>query len=311
MMRQGREDRRPGPFRTTLRRLMSRGSARVAAAVLLVFLVAAVFGPALAPEDPLAQELGRRLEPPSADRLLGTDEFGRDVLSRLLHGTRISLFIGLVSVGIGLLFGGTLGLVAGYSGGWVDNLGMRIVDVMLAFPSVLLAVIIVAVLGPSLRNAMIAVGIVSVPQYARLVRSQVMTVRELPFVEAQRAMGFRDARILFRTVLPHCTAPLIVQSSLGLATAILDAAGLSFLGLGAQPPAPEWGAMLGQGRQYVVMAPWILAAPGAAILLVVLGFNLLGDGLRDALDPRLAATFRHPSAAGRSAARPLSPGRSA
>jgi peptide/nickel transport system permease protein len=283
----------------------------VAAAVLLVFLVAAVLGPTLAPEDPLTQELGRRLEAPSADRLLGTDEFGRDVFSRLLHGTRISLFIGLVSVGIGLLFGGTLGLVAGYFGGWIDNLGMRVVDVMLAFPSVLLAVIIVAVLGPSLRNAMIAVGIVGVPQYARLVRSQVMTVRELPFVEAQRAMGCRDARILLRTVLPHCLAPLIVQSSLGLATAILDAAGLSFLGLGAQPPAPEWGAMLGQGRQYVVTAPWILAAPGAAILLVVLGFNLLGDGLRDALDPRLAATFRHPSAADRPAARPLSPGRTA
>jgi peptide/nickel transport system permease protein len=263
-------------------------------AILAVFLLGAVFGPVLAPEDPLAQDLRRRLEPPSREHVLGTDEFGRDVLSRLIHGTRISLLIGLVSVGIGVVVGGTLGLTSGYFGGWVDHVGMRVVDIMLAFPSVLLAVIVVAALGPSLLHAMIAVGIVSVPQYARLVRSQVLTVRSMPFVEAGRALGTPPGRILFRTVLPHCVAPLVVQASLGLATAILDAAGLSFLGLGAQPPAPEWGAMLGFGREYVVHAPWVLAAPGTAILLTVLGFNLIGDGLRDALDPRLAATFRSP-----------------
>lgn len=284
-----------GEGRRLVARLGRRGSVRLAAGILAVFLVGAVLGPALAPADPVAQDLSRRLEPPGREHLLGTDEFGRDVLSRLIHGTRISLLVGLVSVGIGVALGGTLGLVTGYFGGWVDNLGMRIMDIALAFPSILLAVIIVAVLGPGLFHAMIAVGIVGVPQYARLVRAQVLTVRVQPFVEADRALGSPDRRVLFRTVLPHCTAPLIVQASLGLATAILDAAGLSFLGLGAQPPLPEWGAMLGHGREYILHAPWILAAPGAAILLTVLGFNLLGDGLRDALDPRLAGAFRSPA----------------
>lgn len=285
---------RGGEGGRVLGRLASRASARVGTWILVAFVAVAAFGPAFAPADPVRQDLSRRLEPPSGDHLLGTDEFGRDVLSRLIHGTRISLFIGLVSVGIGVAAGGALGLVTGYFGGWVDNLGMRIVDVALAFPSILLAVIVVAVLGPGLFHAMIAVGIVGVPQYARLVRAQVLTVRAQPFVEADRALGATDRRIVLRTVLPHCTAPVVVQASLGLATAILDAAGLSFLGLGAQPPLPEWGAMLGNGREYIVHAPWILAAPGTAILLTVLGFNLLGDGLRDALDPRLAATFRSP-----------------
>jgi peptide/nickel transport system permease protein len=275
-----------------LARLSRRGSVRLAAGILAVFLAGAVLGPAIAPADPVEQDLARRLEPPGREHLLGTDEFGRDVLSRLIHGTRISLLVGLVSVGIGVALGGTLGLVTGYFGGWVDHLGMRIMDIALAFPSVLLAIIVVAVLGPGLFHAMIAVGIVGVPQYARLVRAQVLTVRAQPFVEAERALGTPDARVLFRTILPHCTAPLIVQASLGLATAILDAAGLSFLGLGAQPPLPEWGAMLSHGREYILHAPWILAAPGAAILLTVLGFNLLGDGLRDALDPRLAGPVR-------------------
>jgi peptide/nickel transport system permease protein len=262
-----------------------------------VFLVGAVLGPTLAPRDPLQQDLSQRLRPPDAEHWLGTDEFGRDVASRLMYGTRLSLVVGLMSVGIGLALGGTLGLVTGYFGGWVDFVGMRLVDVMLAFPSILLAVVVVAVLGPSLTNAMIAVGIVSVPVYARLVRSRVLSIRAMQFVEADRAIGARDRRILVRTVLPHCTAPLMVQASLGLATAILDAAGLSFLGLGAQPPVPEWGAMLGHGREYVIHAPWILAAPGAAILLTVLGFNLVGDSLRDALDPRLVTTFRRAGAA--------------
>lgn len=275
-----------------LARLGRRGTAKVGLAILGVFVVAAVLGPTLAPRDPLAQDLTRRLAPPNGEHWLGTDEFGRDVLSRLLHGTRLSLFVGIVSVGIGLGLGGALGLVTGYFGGWVDLVGMRLVDVMLAFPGILLAIVVVAVLGPGLVHAMIAVGIVGVPAYARLIRAQVLSVRALPFVEADRALGARDGRILVRTVLPHCTAPLLVQASLGLATAILDAAGLSFLGLGAQPPAPEWGAMLGHGREYVIHAPWILVAPGAAILLTVLGFNLVGDSLRDALDPRLAAIVR-------------------
>jgi peptide/nickel transport system permease protein len=286
---------RSGGGRRLVRRLGARGSVRLGAGILAVFLIVSAVGPALAPADPVEQDLARRLAPPSRLHLLGTDEFGRDVLSRLIHGTRISLLVGLVSVGIGVVLGGTIGLVAGYFGGWVDNLGMRFMDIALAFPSILLAIIVVAVLGPGLFHAMIAVGIVGVPQFARLVRSQVLTVRAQPFVEAERALGSPEARVVFRTVLPHCTAPLVVQASLGLGTAILDAAGLSFLGLGAQPPLPEWGAMLGHGREYIIHAPWILAAPGAAILLTVLGFNLLGDGLRDALDPRMATTFR-PSA---------------
>ncbi len=278
--------------RRILGRMARRTGGRIGIALLGLFLVGAAFGPRLAPEDPLEQCLEDRLQKPSGDHWLGTDEFGRDVLSRLLHGTRISLFVGVVAVTIGVVVGGTLGLVTGYFGGWVDMLGMRLVDVLLAFPSILLAVIIVAVLGPSLSNAMVAVGIVAIPHYARIVRSSVLMVRNLPFVEADRSIGFPERRILRRSVLPHCVAPLIVQASLGLATAILDAAGLSFLGLGAQPPNPEWGAMLGQGRSYVIHAPWVLAAPGGAILLTVLGFNLIGDALRDALDPRLAATFR-------------------
>ncbi|MEZ5065158.1 MAG: ABC transporter permease [bacterium] len=250
----------------------------------------------------MAQNLPARLQAPSAAHWLGTDEFGRDVFARLLHGTRVSLAVGFVAVGIGVVFGGLVGLATGYFGGWVDGVGMRAMDILLAFPGVLLAVVVVAILGPSLSNAMIAVGVVGVPHYARIVRASVLTVRALPFVETERALGSPEGRILFRTILPHCLPPLLVQSSLGLATAILDAAGLSFLGLGAQPPTPEWGAMLGHGREYVIHAPWILIAPGAAILLTVLGFNLVGDALRDALDPRLSSSFRTESPRARSVA---------
>lgn len=271
---------------------LARPSAMLGVGLAVAFLALAAFGPSLAPLDPLEQNLGARLLAPGGEHLLGTDEFGRDIWSRLLHGTRVSLFVGVVAVAIGALVGGLVGLLAGYRGGAWDLLGMRLVDILLAFPSVLLAIVVVAVLGPSLQNAMIAVGVVGIPHYARIVRSSVLAVRAQPFVEAKRALGAGEGRILFRTVLPHCLPPILVQSSLGLATAILDAAGLSFLGLGAQPPTPEWGAMLGQGRQYVIQAPWVLAAPGAAILLTVLGFNLVGDALRDALDPRLSATFR-------------------
>jgi peptide/nickel transport system permease protein len=269
-----------------------RAGGRIGLGLLAFFLLAAALGPSVAPHDPLEQELSRRLEAPGREHWLGTDEFGRDVLSRLLYGTRVSLLVGVVSVAIGVVAGGSLGLVTGYFGGWVDQAGMRLVDVMLAFPSIVLAIIVVAVLGPSLAHAMVAVGIVGIPHYARIVRASVLSVKGMPFVEAERAVGASAPRILRRTILPQCSAPLLVQASLGLATAILEAAGLSFLGLGAQPPTPEWGAMLGQGRAYVIHAPWVLAAPGAAILLTVLGFNLIGDGLRDALDPRLAATFR-------------------
>ena len=277
--------------RRVLSRLVRRPASRVGLVILATLVLGAAIGPVLAPQSPYLQDLDHRLVPPGDGHLLGTDEFGRDILSRLLYGTRISLTIGMVSVGIGLLAGGLLGLVTGYLGGRVDMIGMRVVDVLLAFPGILLAVVIVAILGPSLTNAMIAVGIVGVPHFARLLRGAVLSVKSQPFVEAQVAMGVPRGRILFRTILPPCVAPLMVQTSLGLASAILEAAGLSFLGLGAQPPTPEWGAMLGQGRDLVIHAPWVLAMPGIAILLSVLGFNLVGDGIRDALDPALEGIF--------------------
>ena len=268
------------------RRFLRHRGAVTGVCLIGFFLVVAVSAPWVAPHSPLDQELTRRLQPPSSEHLLGTDDFGRDLLSRVLHGSRISLTVGLVAVALALAVGGTLGLVAGFYGGTVDLLLMRVVDVMLAFPTILLSIAVVAALGPSLTNAMIAVGITGIPVYARLVRGVVLQVKNLEYVTAARALGARDGRILFRAVLPNCLAPILVQSSLGLATAILDAAGLSFLGLGAQPPTPEWGAMLSQGRQLVLDAPWALTAPGVAILLSVLGFNLLGDGLRDLFDPR-------------------------
>ena len=268
------------------RRLRRNRLALVGCVVLLGFLVVAAAAPVLAPHDPLAQDLYNRLAEPSLSHPFGTDDFGRDIMSRVVHGARISLRVGLAAVLIALVLGTTIGITAGFWGGAVDQLLMRAMDLMLAFPSILLAIGIVAVLGPGLENAMLAVGIVAIPQYARLVRASALRVRELDYVHAVRALGAGDLRILLFSVLPNCLAPLIVQSTLGLATAILDAAGLSFLGLGAQPPTPEWGAMLNGARELILTAPWLLTFPGLAILLSVLAFNLVGDGLRDALDPR-------------------------
>ncbi len=276
----------PGRSNPFWKRLKKNRLALLGGGLLGFFLLVAVGAPILAPSDPLAQDLYNRLNPPSLSHPFGTDDFGRDLLSRVIYGSRISLRIGTVAVMIALVVGSLVGLVAGYWGGLLDQLLMRAMDLMLAFPSILLAIGIVAVLGPGLENAMLAVGTVAIPQYARLVRASVLTIREQEYVAAARALGAGDFRILFLAVLPNCLAPLIVQSTLGLATAILDAAGLSFLGLGAQPPVPEWGAMLNGGRELILSAPWVLTFPGLAIFLSVLGFNLLGDGLRDALDPR-------------------------
>ena len=268
------------------RRLRKNRLAVAGGALLALFLLIAAVAPWIAPHDPLAQDLYGRLSPPSAKNWFGTDDFGRDILSRVLHGSRVSLRVGVAAVAIALVVGTVIGLMAGYWGGLLDNVLMRLMDLMLAFPSILLAIVVVAVLGPSLNNAMLAVGIVSIPQYARLVRASVLSIREQDYVTAARALGARDARIILAAILPNCVAPLTVQSTLGLAGAILDAAGLSFLGLGAQPPTPEWGAMLSGGRDFILSAPWVLTFPGLAILLTVLAFNLLGDGLRDALDPK-------------------------
>lgn len=269
------------------RRLVQNRLAVVGGGILLVFLLMGVLAPVFGPGDPLRTDLYGRLSPPSLAKPFGTDDFGRDVLTRVMYGARISLRIGLVAVGISLVCGTALGLLAGYWGGAVDMVVMRLMDIMLAFPSILLAIVIVAIIGPSLTNAMLAVGIVVIPQYARLIRASVLSIREREYVMAARALGASNLRIVLRSVLPNCVAPLIVQSTLGMATAILDAAGLGFLGLGAQPPTPEWGAMLSGGRELIVKAPWVLTFPGLAILFAVLGFNLLGDGLRDALDPRM------------------------
>jgi peptide/nickel transport system permease protein len=248
----------------------------------------AIFAPLIAPADPLAIDYAHPAAPPGAGgHLLGTDAVGRDILARLIYGTRISLQVGLVAVGIAATLGTTVGLAAGYYGGWVDSVLMRTVDVFLAFPVIVLAIGIIAVLGPSLGNVVIALGLVAWTTYARVVRGQVLVLRELDFVHAARAMGVGDWRLLTRHILPNTLAPIIVLATVGMATAIIAEAALSFLGLGVQPPTPSWGTMLNEGRGFLRTAPHISTFPGLAIMLTVLGFNFLGDGLRDALDPRL------------------------
>ena len=241
----------------------------------------------LSARDPIRTAPREALQPPGAQFVLGSDQFGRDVASRVLHGARVSLLVGVISVSIAVGLGAPIGLVSGYYGGRLDALIMRVIDVMLAFPGILLALAIVSVLSPGLGNVMIAVGLSAVPGYARLVRATVLSAREHLYVEAARALGGRDGAILVRDILPNVVAPLIVTATLGLGGAILSAAALSFLGLGSQPPQPEWGRMLSEGRDYLREAWWISTFPGLGILLTVLAMNLVGDGLRDVLDPRL------------------------
>jgi peptide/nickel transport system permease protein len=266
--------------------LRSRSATFGLGLIALVLLVAAV-GPALVPQDPLKTAPLERLKGPSAEHLFGTDSLGRDLFSRVIYGARISILIGLISVSISLLPGTMLGLAAGYFGGRLDNFIMRLMDMLLAFPAILLAIFITAILGPSLPNTMVAVGIVYIPHYARIVRASVLSLKEQLFVQAIAHLGGGHSRILLRHILPNALPPIIVYATLGMGTAVLQAAALGFLGLGAQPPQPEWGAMLSEGRQYIQIAPHVAAFPGAAILVLVLGFNLFGDGLRDVLDPSL------------------------
>jgi peptide/nickel transport system permease protein len=270
-------------------RLLRGHLAKVGAAVVLALVGVAVLAPALAPYDPTEQALDRMLQPPGRTHWLGTDDLGRDILSRLLYGARVSVGVGVVAVGLSLIIGVSLGLVAGYRGGWIDETLMRVMDGLLAFPALVLALAITAALGPNLRNAMLAIGIVGIPGFARLVRGQVLSLRAQEFVEAARAAGLGDGRIVLRHIVPGTLAPIIVHASLRVAFAVLAEAGLSFLGLGTQPPTPSWGAMLNTGREYLEMAPWLAIGPGAAIFVTTLGFNFLGDGLRDAADPRLRA----------------------
>lgn len=285
------EDRHP--FLDQLEQLWRNKTAVAGMIVITLFVLTALLAPVLSPHDPVDAALYDQLKPPiwaeggRSSNLLGTDDLGRDILSRLIYGARVSLLVAVATVGIGSIFGSLLGAIAGYYKGFLDNIVMRFMDILLAFPHILLAIVIMAYLGPGLRNAMIAIGITYIPRYARIVRASVLEEHEKDYVTASKAVGSRDWRIIFVSIFPNCLAPLIVQTSLSFASAILDAAALGFLGLGAQPPTPEWGAMIAMGRSHILRAWWVMTFPGIAILLAVLGFNLFGDGLRDALDPRL------------------------
>lgn len=271
----------------TWRRLLKH---RLAVAGLIVFLalvVVSVAAPVLAPYDPNANDYSIKLQPPTQAHPFGTDDFGRDILSRILWGGQRSLSVGIVAVGIGLTAGLVVGAVSGYAGGWVDTILMRLMDILLAFPSVLLAIAIMSILGRGLTKAMIAIGIVAIPHYARIVRASVLSIRENDYVVAAQASGASHSRILWRHVMPNALAPIIVRATLGTSEAILEAAALGFLGLGVQPPYAEWGAMLAGVQEYIRVAPHVTAFPGLFITLTVLALNLFGDGLRDALDPRL------------------------
>lgn len=254
--------------------------------IILILVLVAAFADIVSPYRPTDQSFSRLL-PPSTDHLFGTDSLGRDIASRIIYGSRVSLYVGLVSVSISLVFGTTIGVIGGYFGGKTDALFMRLIDMMLAFPGLVLALLIAGLLGPSLTNTMIAVGIIYIPTYARVARGTLLTVISQPYVEAARSAGGSDFHIIRRHILPNMMVPLIVLATLSLSTAILAESSLSFLGLGIQPPAPSWGVMLSSGRSFMEIAPWVAIFPGAAIMLAVLGFNFLGDGLRDALDPRL------------------------
>ena len=288
-------------WRLTFRRLFRQRSALIGLILLAILLISAVFAPLIAPYDPEKpligiEAVGKREGPcihilgcPSdrPQHIMGIDGNFRDVFSRIIYGTRVSLYVGLLTVGFAVITGTLLGAIAGFFGGWADNVIMRVLDVVLAFPFLLLAIAIVSVLGPGLTNAMLAIAIISVPAYARVTRASVLSVREMAFIEASRALGASNWHILFGRILPNSLPPLIVVATLGIATAILDTAALSFIGLGAQPPTPEWGSMLAIERNQVFSAPHLVFFPGLAIMTTVLAFNLLGDGLRDALDPRL------------------------
>ena len=270
------------------RRLSRDPVAVFAGLVILALILMAIFAPYLAPADPYRASSLRRLRPiGTAGYPLGSDDLGRDMLSRLIHGARLSLAIGIFVVALAIMAGIALGLVSGFLGGVVDILIMRLMDILLTLPSLLLAIVVVAILGPGLMNAMLAVAVVLLPHYVRLTRAAVMAERGRDYVTAARVSGARSLRLMLSEILPNCTAPLIVQASLGVSTAILDAAALGFLGLGAQPPSPEWGTMLADAREFVLRAWWVVTLPGLMILITVLAFNLVGDGLRDALDPKL------------------------
>jgi dipeptide transport system permease protein len=283
----------PGPLREFWSYFSENRGAVAGFYVFLLFLFIAIFAPLLAPHSPSDQFRDFLLQPPVWEEggswafPLGTDPLGRDMVSRLLHGARYSFFIGVVVVSLATFFGVGIGVIAGFSPRWIDTLIMRLMDIVLSFPSLLLALVLVAILGPSLINAMIAISVVLQPHFVRLTRAAVMTERTKDYVTAAQVAGASTARVMFKTVLPNCLGPIIVQAALSFSTAVLDAAALGFLGMGAQPPTPEWGTMLAESREFILRAWWVVTLPGLCILITVLAINLMGDGLRDALDPKL------------------------
>jgi peptide/nickel transport system permease protein len=278
-----------GQWSEVWRRLRKNKMAMLGLTIISIFILLALFADVIADYDEVAIKMNTsiRLQGPSKDHILGTDELGRDIFARIIHGARVSLQVGIIAVGIAIIIGGTLGAIAGFYGGKLDNIIMRSMDIFLAIPSILLAIAIVSALGTSMLNLMIAVGISSIPSYARIVRASVLSIKDQEYIEAARAIGAKDTRIILKHILPNSLAPIIVQGTLGVASAILSTAGLSFIGLGIQKPAPEWGAMLSSGKDFIRQAWHVTTFPGIAIMLTILSLNLLGDGLRDALDPRL------------------------
>lgn len=285
-----KEEKVVGPWKEAWRSFRKSKAALVGTAIVVFFILLAVFGPLIAPEginEQKLQDSSLRLAPPSSEYWFGTDDFGRDIFSRVVYGARISLAVGFLSVILSAVVGSFLGIISGYYGRWIDTIISRIFDIMLAFPSILLAIAIVSILGPSLQNALIAIAIINIPNFGRLIRSKVLSVKEEEYIVAAKAIGMKDSRILWKHILPNSLSPVIVQGTLAIATAIIEAAALSFLGLGAEAPQPEWGKMLSDARVHLMTAPWTMIFPGLAIMLTVLGFNLMGDGLRDALDPKM------------------------
>ncbi|CAM5207743.1 Peptide/nickel transport system permease protein OS=Ureibacillus acetophenoni OX=614649 GN=SAMN05877842_11131 PE=3 SV=1 [Ureibacillus acetophenoni] len=276
-----------GPWKEAWFTFLKSKSAIVGTIIVLFFIFLGLIGPLFVSQGINDQNFSLRLLPPSSEYWFGTDDFGRDIFSRIVHGARISLAVGFFAVVLSVVVGSFLGIVAGYYGRWIDTIISRFFDIMLAFPSILLAIAVVSVLGPSLQNALIAIAIINVPNFGRLIRSRVLSVKEEEYIVSARAIGMKDSRILWRHILPNSFSPVIVQGTLAIATAIIEAAALGFLGLGAEAPNPEWGKMLANARVYLMTAPWTMFFPGIAIMLTVLGFNLMGDGLRDALDPKM------------------------
>lgn len=274
-------------YKSVGKKLLKNKAAVIGGAFILLFVLTAFIGPHLMTQDPFKVVISNKLQPPSADHWFGTDNYGRDIFTRIIFGMELTLKVGFLSVTIGGIIGVILGIVSGYYGGAVDAVIMRIMDVLLAFPGILLALAIVSVLGGSMQNVIIAVAIFSVPAFARIVRGSTLSVRKLEYIDAVRALGATDFRIIFKHILPNVMSPIIVQATLRIATAILTASGLSFLGLGAQPPTPEWGAMLSEGRNFMKESPHVVLFPGLMIVTVVIAFNIFGDGLRDALDPKM------------------------